>query len=404
MGMYSQVGLNGVGDIGQAKPFPPDSQSARVNYIRRNRRLWQGDFDALRVGSIDEGIVGLKLNWFRRLTTFYPQFLLGEQPIITTDNERFNEYIRGIERHLWRIIQCANMDSIRYGYGVVASHPEAPPALWTVEPDHHFVVVDDLGNPTHDLLLRVRGYDTDQRLDIYVYDMEGNVERRVHAYNAGAVGGRLRTITLPSRAAVRQVFELPLNPQRASMFDDIAGNIGEMSRASTSLARSVRRNAHPHLYGPDGLIRADASGNSVLDVEGMFLPLQQGDQTPGYLQWDSKLDAVNADFRINFDNMLSMTGLTRVLFEPEALTGVASGTALRRLLLTFVATLNDMKEENNVLVESILAVINENNAARGMELFDYSDVSIEYPYERIFEDVPIQQLQQQAAEEGNEPE
>ena len=73
------------------------------------------------------------------------------------------------------------------------------------------------------------------------------------------------------------------------------------------------------------MLTQDASGKRTLDVKGQFLPLQDGDQIPGYLQWDSKIEAVDKDYQYHLDHVFMMTGLSRVLFEPQFGSGTISG-------------------------------------------------------------------------------
>lgn len=388
------MALQSISDIGPGKTLSPNSELARINAIHANRRLYNGDFSALKVPNIDTDaeIPGLRLNWFRRIARFYPEFVLGETPVVTVaDNARLTQLLADRGKRLWSAISAAIRDRIRFGYGIVASHPEDATALWCVDPESHYEVVDDLGTVTADLILRERPTSDGQNgyLDIYVYPVNAPAERRVHRFSAGIVGERIATIPLPPRAG-RQVAYLPEVGERLSMYEDIAGSIGELSRSMTSLARTIRRNARPHLYGPEGMLTVDEDGRAVIDPDGMYLPIPPGDDSiaPGYLTWDAKLDAIQFDVKQHTDIVLAMTGLSRVLFEPESKTGVTSGVALRRLLLPFVAKLATMKTENDCLFENVLAMITRNIVANRGEAYQYAtrDISISYSFEKLFTD------------------
>ena len=386
------MALQSINDIGPGKTLAPNSETARLQTINANRRLYNRDFAALRVPNIDDGIPGLKVNWFRRIARFYPEFVFGETPVVTVaGNERLTALLADMGKRLWSAISRANRDRIRFGYGVVASHPTDPSLIWDVDPASHYEVVDTLGDVEADLILRERPNSDGQNghLDIYVYPVDdGPAERRVHRFASGIVGERVATIPLPPRAG-RQVAILPEAGERLSVYDDIAESVGEISRTMTSLATTIRRNLRPHLYGPEGILSVDDNGDFVVDPDGMFLPLPDGEsRPPGYLQWDAKLDAVQYDVKQHTDIILAMTGLSRVLFEPESKTGVTSGVALRRLLLPFVARLNTMRVENDCFLESVLAIIVRNIAANGGEIYTYEprDIAIRYGYESIFTD------------------
>ena len=252
------MALQSINDIGQGKTLSPNSEAARLNSIAANRRLYNGDFAALKVPNIDEGIPGIKVNWFRRIARFYPQFIFAPAPVVTiAGNTRLTQLLADRNKRLWSAISAANRDRIRFGYGLVASHPEDPTALWCVDPSSHYEVVDQLGNITADLILRERHIADGQNgfLDVYVYEVAGPAERRVHRFTAGIVGDRITTIPLPPRSG-RQVAILPEVGERLSMYDDLLGSVGEISRSLTSLATSVRRNSEaPSLFGPEGMLQ-----------------------------------------------------------------------------------------------------------------------------------------------------
>ena len=339
---------------------------------------------------IDAGVPGLKINWFRRIARFFPEFVFGETPVATVaGNARLTLLLADMGKRLWAAISAANVDRLRFGYGIVASHPADATALWCVDPESHYEVVDELGDVTADLILRERpnsdglnGY-----IDIYVYPVAGPSERRVYRFASGIVGERTATIPLPPRAG-RQVALLPDTGERLSVYGDIKGSVGEISRSLTSLATTVRRNSRPHLYGPEGMLEIGSDGKAIINPEGMFLPLLDESRPPSYLQWDSKIEAVQYDVKAHTDTVLAMTGLSRVLFEPESKTGVTSGVALRRLLLPFAARLAAMKTENDCLFENALALIVRNTVANGGEAYSYHarDIDVAYAFEKLFSD------------------
>ena len=385
------MALRNINEIGPGKTLSPNSELARINLIHANRRLYNGDFTELQVPEIDAGIPGLKLNWFRRIARFFPEFIFGTPPTVTIQgNPRLTLLLADMSRRLWAAISAANRDRIRFGYGLVASHPEDASAIWHVDPESHYRVEDELGTVTADLILRQRATsDADNGyLDIYIYPVDGAAERRVHRLAAGIVGERVRTIPLPPRAG-RQVIELPESGERLSQYDDLKGSVGELSRTMTSLATTIRRNARPHLYGPIGMLNTDEDGQAIINPSGMFLPLPaEGSSPPGYLQWNDKLDAVQFDSKFHLDTVLAMSGLSRVLFEPESKTGVVSGLALRRLLLPFAARLSAIRTENDCFFEAVLEMIVRNITSNGGELYEYAarEIDISYSYETLFSD------------------
>ena len=387
------MSLSSVNEIGPGKTLTPNSELERLNSIAANRRLYRGNFTSLIVGDIDADamIGGVKVNWFRRVAKFYPEFMLSETPEITVvGNDRFTSFIADRAKALWAQVSQVNTDGIRYGYGVLASHPDDPTQFWAVEPDSHYEVATALGDVTHDLILRRRvGEEGNGQLDVYVYPVADEEEpvRLVYRLSAGIVGELIETIPLPSRSG-RQVLFFNIDNERTSWYDDIKDSVGEISRSLTSLGGTIRRNSRPHLHGPAGAVVVGQDGKAQVSQEGTYFPLEQGDKAPGYLQWDAKLESVSYDIGKHEDTIYTMTGLNKLLFESEQTTGVASGVALRRLMLPFVARLNHLKTLNQCLVADALAMMSRNNKAIGGELFSYEarNVEIDFLFDAVFMD------------------
>ena len=121
----------------------------------------------------------------------------------------------------------------------------------------------------------------------------------------------------------------------------------------------------------------------------MFIPVPEGDSPPGYLQWDSSIEAIQFAWEQHLENALIGAGLNKLLFDPEKLGQLASGTALRRLMLPFLAKVQSLQESNQLGFLAILQLIVANNGAAGGEIFGYEDaaVEIEWGFRDIFEDV-----------------
>lgn len=383
------MALKSLDDIRQGTIFPPNSEAHRVGTIVANRRLLNNDFAGLEVGEVDTRTPAVTHNWFRRAATFFPEFMLAERPVITIrDNERFTQFIADISRNLWVELQEANIDMLAFGYGVVASHPLDPTYLTQWPPDDHYRIEDQFGMVQADVLVRRTGTIGDERIHVYIYPVAGEAEWRTYKSSGNSLNELVRTESLPARVG-RQAVELPImDKPRVSIFDDMKQPLAAIARNMTGLSRTLKRNSNPHLYGPDGAVRVNENGSVTLDTQGMYFPIQPDDNPPGYLQWDSKVEATRFDYDANLDAALNSAGMSKRLFSTIDNVGTLSGTALRRLLLPSVARMNHYKEVNAQAVESLIALLNRNAAAAGGEVFEYrnSDILIEWTYERVFDD------------------
>ena len=392
------MALMGFDQLSTNKTLTPDSDAGRLNRISANRSLLNGNFNELQVPYLDSAkrIKPLTINWFRRAAEFYPEFMLSRTPIVTTGNALLDTFLEGLGQRLWDQVGFTNVDLLAFGEGVLFSHPTNPISFIRVDPAQWFEVRDADGDLMGDVFYEIRERNiTDPEVDIYRYPIGGRAQRYIHAYQSGSIGPVRKVIDLPDRASLfRQAVPYPLDVgfsagQSRSIFDDMKSSIGELSRTATSLAQTIRRNSRPHLFGPEGSIRVDAQGNAEIDVNGMFIPVPEGDSPPGYLQWDSSIEAIQFAWEQHLENALIGAGLNKLLFDPEKLGQVASGTALRRLMLPFLAKVQSLQESNQLGFLAILQLIVANNGAAGGEIYGYDDaaVEIEWGFRDIFEDV-----------------
>ena len=393
------MALRNVSDIGPNKNLTPNSEVARINYVVANRALYNGNFHELNLDPISSTIPAVSFNWFRKVAQFYPEFMFSQRPEISVEgNERVAEAFADAALQLWPNLQQANLDMIRYGQGLVASHPMDPLQFMTVERDQHYEVVNELGQVTADIIVeetdRATPSNTDVALDlerdlnVYVYWVSGESEWRRYRFGSGTVGPLIGTVEIPQRGEGRQVVPLASNPDLRSPYDDIKQPIAQIARIATATAKTLRRNSSPHLYGPDSMLARDTNGAAEISTEGMFLPVQQGDVPPGYLTWESKVEAQSWSHDVCMNAIFAITGLSPVLFDPGIQTGTLTGVALRRTMLPFVTKLDHYARVNERAIQKLIALWNANRGAAGQEVFAFldRDIDVEWGYEEVFEE------------------
>ena len=384
------MALEKVTDIAApGKSLSPNSEAGRINAARANRRLFNGDFSELKIDRVDNETPALEINWFRRAATFFPEFMLAERPTITvTNNPRMEAAIADMGRDMFATLQQANVLMISEGECVIATHPMNPLQFVRYPTDSHYEVVDAMGRVTHDLLIDIRQRGTTRTVDIVCYAVEGRGSFwRQYEYNAGAVGGRIDTFTLPPRAG-RQVVSLRNNSETTSLYDDLKSLIGVMARTATGVARREKRNSNPHLAGPEGMLKDDGSGNKVIDSRGMFLPLEQGDPQPSYLYLDTPEQSARWLFKTSEQSMFNLAALPAFLFDPDMKLGNITGRGLERSLLPFRTRVSHYARTNEQALLALFRVWNNNRAVANAEVFQYDDrdVEVEWRYSEIFED------------------
>lgn len=378
-------------EIDTKKPLTPPSEVAVHGEVTRNRRLYNNDLGELMVDRVSQNVGPININLFRRVADFYGEFMLAERPDVVIDgNPRMTEAMQPALRQLWPEVQCALVDCVAYGEGAVGSHPLDPLAFQRYERDRYYERVDGRGVATGHVMVRIRKTSlTEGVVDVFKYDFDPGTPNTWQQFVLEGMNlGTLRaTYDMPVTAGPQLVMFSVLK-EKNSFFDDMKSHVGEMARTLTNLAKTISRNARPHLFGPDGALRTDPNGNVQINVEGEYFALQPGDLVPGYLQWDSNIEAVQWDYNKQQQLALMMAGLNNAQFDPEIMTGVLTGVTLRRLLLPFVARLQHVSRSLEEMLFQSLSMWNMNRLANGLEgwTFQRNQLQVEWRYAAIFRD------------------
>ena len=285
-------------------------------------------------------------------------------------------------------LQRTNVDMLKLGYGVITTNPLNPLEFMRFSSENHYEVQDRTGLVRGDIFVCRRVYDTDNSfVDVIIYPIEGNPKWRIYRAEGDTLSELVRTIQIPNRVG-RQAVILEHNADQTSIFEDMQESVGEIARTLTKLSTTVAKNLRPHLAVPAGSVQVDENGNAVLDINGMVFPIPPEEKYPQYIQWDPMLESVAKNIDANLDNILVMSGLTRILISPDKVTGQVSGAALKRMFVPFVAKLDHYAQINNKAIEEIILLLNMNRAIQGLEAFaiDPRDIEVEWKYQEIFTD------------------
>ena len=228
--------LESINDISSSKVFPPESDRARVEGIRANRKLYNNDFSPLNV-NIESDTQLKKVNWFRRTATFYSEFLYGNRPTVTLEgNSRFDTLYAASIQSILSCMFYANIDHLRYGTGVVAASPFDPVRLCVYEPDAWFLVRDMQENIVADILAYTMNHGVfgNQRFAKITYAYEGDkttVNYEVFKSNHDGIGELLLSQAYPDRTG-RQVLPFfnsyPMPDGGVSMYEDMKPSVGKL--------------------------------------------------------------------------------------------------------------------------------------------------------------------------------
>lgn len=386
------VGVSSMDALKPGSTIVPEEYLAVASYVQARRLLYEGDFSSLGVHGRVDGAnstinTSTAVNWFRRAATIYPEFMMSHTPEILIEGaSALQQYADQVSVALFDALKEANVGALAYGRGVIATHPLDTSRFQVFDRDQHYEVKDIFGRVTGDILVSVRGTLMDKKsyVDVFRYPVDDgeNATWSVYKSEAGSVGALQTTMDLGPRPG-RQVVPLSWNPEATSIFDDMTGHVGMASKFLDVMGDNVEKNGRPHLYGPDGIVVFEEDGTPVIDMEGMFFPLQEGDTPPGYLQWDTNTVAVRWGYEREETNALTMAGLTQALFDPTLLTGLLSGSALVRVLIPFQIRVLHLARVNE---RAIAELLNMNWRVRedvpDVQI-DENDLEVEWHFDEI---------------------
>jgi len=381
-------------DFKKGSQFPPKDEANRVRNILNNRNLYNNNVNEL-VPKTDTKEI--KLNLFRRAVDIYTNFLLSEGVSLTSTNGINQSIIDTVSDDILNILYMANTDLKRYGASVVSIDNETG-NLRIYEPDQWYQVLDDSGKLVADVIVEylTQAVEVDESKDNQAnnYDrvkiitnnyttLDKTVEVRELK---GSTIGELKGDMVSSKIIGRQVATMfngyNKGQEGLSMFDDIKDIVADMIKIKRTLSKTLENNGSPHLVGSADML-VEENGITTLKKDGMFLPMEVGDNQPFYLQWDTNAEAIKYQIDEHWKLFFIITAIPPIIFTDS--TGQStSGEALKRLIFPFLSVLAKQSRTNVVFVRDIMLMIDNWRLSQGMTRFSINDLVVQFEYDKIF--------------------
>lgn len=378
------------------KPFPPDSETNRLNRYKQNKLLFEDEhgevykeqFDRIErvIGNFDRVVsYATILNYQKLMTMKTADFVFGIPPDISVSDDSKNSIIKKIlfDTDFWNKMYMSAIDLSRYGDSImqIAKVGEQQARLDVISPVWWFPVVDkeNIKQFSYHCFCRVFILDSQRKmygLKVHIHkpDEPGVCEERIFRLDGKPGSFKInKEITKPKESEIET--ELNVCPvfhvsntatsDRCFGIDDynsIDSIVSELIVRVSQVSKVLDKFSSPGMTGP----KSAMTWNETLQrweffVEDYVARNNENDPKPEFLTWDANMEAnfKQIEFLVNQLYTISEMG-SAVFGDLSNSTGnVASGTALRRLMMSPLAKAQRIVNRYDRVIKQLICMLAE---------------------------------------------
>ena len=331
----------------EGQVWPPAAEDTRLKLYKQNENLFDGNHAAVYTGLLrlfhesaaEHQKIILTLNWHRRLSTLWPDLLIGELPQVTvseTNQVAINQLL--LDTAIWPEAYKAIIDMSRFGTGPIKAYlgEDGLPRAQAVAPSRWFPVLNSSGQVVEHLLAWV----IDKTLNCEIH-RKGEVETRTYDVIQGKIASEAHGIEINTIArdeyGIDDFLLVPFCNLTTTTnqwgIDDYTPLDPIIKRLETRLARLGRildAHSEPAMGVPEDAISKDPNtGATIFDSSARVFPMVEGQQPPQYITWDGQLSASFQEIEFLMDQLYALSETCPQAFG-QSISGTAeSGTSLR---------------------------------------------------------------------------
>lgn len=162
-----------------------------------------------------------------------------------------------------------------------------------------------------------------------------------------------------------------------SDFVDLAPILQEMEVRLYLIASILDKHSDPKLYGPRSLVSQDPLTGEATVAQTDYVPLEAGEQAPGYVTWEGQLLAAYKELEWLADRAMFVMEATPALFGDIA-GNVASGAALKRLLIAPIMKASRLRNRLDIALKKALRLASLLHATVDSTVAIFGDIDIEW--------------------------
>lgn len=376
------------------KPWPPMSEKDRLLTYEQNESLFNGDhtkvFQVLlklfssQVAEYNKLII--IINWHKRLSTLWADFLFGEQPSIrVSDDPESSEQVYAddfIQRtRYWLLQHTRQIDVSRFGHGIIEGYYEAGECkLQVVHPGKYFAIGDSSGRILGHMIAWLDDPEnidhiSSRKLTCRIH-WPGQIEHREYQVStaSGFIIGRPENVFTEETGIKKPLVSVVENLTTSSGvlvddYHDLDSIIKRMEARLTRVGRILDVHSEPLLVLPEdsGAFSKTEDGSLVYDSKRKVLERVQGAGDPGYVTWEGQLAAAFQEFDTDLRQLYLLSETSEACFEPAKLGAQVSGTALRLMLFLPLKKVDRLKMVADPQIKEEFKIFTDFEKVRGHE-------------------------------------
>lgn len=372
------------------KPWPPVSEVDRLQTYEQNEALFNGEhtkvFQVLlklfssHVAEYNKIII--ILNWHKRLSTLWADFLFGEQPRVAAADDSESPEQKYADAFVdrtkfWLLQHTRQIDISRFGHGIIEGYYEDGCKLQVVHPSKYFPIGDAFGRVQAHMIAWLEEPETmdhirQRRLYCRIH-YPGLIESREYVVSSSGyiiAGPENESVVETGISAPLVSVVENLTTSSGGLVDDyhdLDSLIKRMEARMTRVGRILDVHSEPLLVLPEdsGAFSKTETGALVYDSKRKVLERVQGAGDPGYVTWEGQLAAAFQEFQTDLQQLYALSETCEACFEPSKMGAQASGTALKLMLFIPLKKVDRLKLVADPAVREELKTFSAFEASKG---------------------------------------
>ena len=372
----------------KGKPFPPAAEFDRLERYKNNRLLFEDEhaevykeqFKRIErvIGNFNDIVsYGVVFNYQKLMSLKIADFVFGTPPDITVSDDKKQAVIEKIifDTDFFNKLYMSVIDISRYGDSILqVSEKNNKARLDVTSPQYWFPVVnnDNIKEFMYHVFAWKYIIDSEKKkyglaVQIHKPDEPDFCEIQRYEYNGGNIGSKIvdtEKNQLEKTFGVCPIFTISNTPTSDSCFgiDDyssVDSIISELIIRVSQVCKVLDKFSSPSMSGPQSAMQFNQqSGRWELRMGDFFARTSSDDPEPKMITWDANMEANFKVIELLTNQLYTISEMGSAVFgDLSHSTGtVASGTALRRLMISPLAKARRISRQYDTTIKNIISL------------------------------------------------